>query len=70
LAELVPAYLPAIPLDPYSGKSLCEKLLNDGLTVYSVGRDGIDNGGTFGNSQTYWSSTSGYDFDLDTLTRK
>jgi hypothetical protein len=69
LEELVPQYLPAIPLDPYSGKSLCYKLEDDGITVYSVDRDGSDNGGNFGNLRTYWSSASGFDLDLDMQTR-
>ena len=32
-------------MDPYSGNPLLLKLLPNGWTVYSVGKDGIDNGG-------------------------
>ncbi len=43
---LAPAYLAAIPLDPFDGKPLRLKKSADGsLTIYSVGEDLIDNGG-------------------------
>jgi hypothetical protein len=45
LAELVPAYLPAVPVDPYSGKPLLYKHLPDGMAVYSVGKNGVDDDG-------------------------
>jgi len=69
LIELVPNYLSDAPLDPYSGKPLCCKLVGSKFTAYSVGRDGRDDGGHFGNTNTYWSSAAGYDFDLETMTR-
>ncbi len=34
-----------IPVDPFSGKPLLLRRLGDGLVVYSVGPDGMDNGG-------------------------
>ena len=37
--------LPAVPLDPYTGKSLRYRRLADGVAVYSVGRNGTDDGG-------------------------
>lgn len=43
--ELVPAYLPAIPIDPFDGKPLRMKPEADGLLFYSVGRDRTDDGG-------------------------
>jgi hypothetical protein len=43
LAGLVPQYLPAVPADPMSGNPLLYK--TDNPRVYSVGDDGIDNGG-------------------------
>jgi hypothetical protein len=46
LAELTPDYLPAVPLDPFDGKPLRYKRLDDGVIVYSVGRDETDDGGT------------------------
>jgi hypothetical protein len=45
LAKLVPDYLPAVPLDPYDGKPLKMKSLDDGVVIYSVGEDGADKGG-------------------------
>jgi hypothetical protein len=46
LDALVPAYLPAIPLDPFSptGHPLRYRLDNYRVCVYSVGTDEIDNG--------------------------
>jgi hypothetical protein len=45
LNELVPQLLPAIPSDPFDGQPLRYKRLKKGYVVYSVGRDGDDNGG-------------------------
>jgi hypothetical protein len=70
LEELVPEYLPAVPIDAYSGDALKCQATADGLLIYSVGRDGIDDGGRLTNTATYWSSKAGYDYDVDTLTRK
>jgi hypothetical protein len=75
LDELVPAYLPALPLDPYSGQPLVYRTSGDDFTLYSVGHDRTDNGGKCANMRTYYSRDvwdnliSGYDFDLDTQTR-
>lgn len=38
-------FLDAVPVDPYDGKPLRLKRTVDGLVVYSVGQDEIDNGG-------------------------
>jgi hypothetical protein len=38
-------WIAAVPLDPYDGQPLRYKLLHDGVIVYSVGADGVDNGG-------------------------
>jgi hypothetical protein len=46
LNDLVPAFLPAVPADPFDGKPLRYKLLATGYIVYSVGEDREDNGGT------------------------
>jgi hypothetical protein len=43
LGDLVPAYLPAVPMDPMSGNPMLFK--SDPPRVYSVGDDGIDDGG-------------------------
>jgi hypothetical protein len=45
LADLVPAHLGKVPTDPYDGKPLRFRRLADGVLVYSVGPDGVDNGG-------------------------
>ena len=47
LAELVPKYIDAVPLDPFDGKPLRFKKLKKGYVVYSVGKDGTDNGGAW-----------------------
>jgi hypothetical protein len=46
LDVLVPAYLAAIPADPWIDASLRGVLHPDGLVVYSVGEDGVDDGGS------------------------
>jgi len=47
--EFVPRWLDAIPADPWSGGSLVYRLDDEGRPViYSVGRNGIDEGGTPG----------------------
>ncbi len=52
LAQLVPEYLPAIPLDPYDGQPLrylrrdVPGLPPEAWAVYSIGENGGDDGGT------------------------
>ncbi|MFO0849702.1 MAG: hypothetical protein U0871_14295 [Gemmataceae bacterium] len=41
LTELVPAYLTAVPTDPYDGQPLRLRRTADGLMVYAVGPDGV-----------------------------
>lgn len=45
LEELVPAYLDAVPLDPFDGKPLRYHSTDHGVMVYTTGQDRIDNGG-------------------------
>jgi hypothetical protein len=45
LNELVPAYLSAVPRDPFDGQPMRYRRMADGVIVYSVGPDGKDNGG-------------------------
>lgn len=45
LASLVPRYLPSIPADPFDDRPLRFKKLQPGYVIYSVGRDGEDDGG-------------------------
>ena len=49
LNELVPDYLPAIPLDPFSpdGAPIGYRPDADPPVLYSVGDDGVDDGGEF-----------------------
>ncbi len=44
-AHLCPAHLAAVPVDPFDGKPLRYRRVADGFVVYSVGADGVDNGG-------------------------
>jgi hypothetical protein len=37
--------LPVVPADPFDGRPLRLKVLPDGVLIYSVGTDGVDNGG-------------------------
>lgn len=53
LAELVPTYLPAVPLDPMDGKPLRYKAEGaEDYVLYSVGKDGVDDGGNAGSPTT------------------
>jgi ABC-type Na+ efflux pump permease subunit len=45
LQDLVPIYLPGVPDDPYDGKPLRLRRFKDGVVIYSVGPDLIDDGG-------------------------
>jgi len=68
LKELSPQYLQRVPLDRYSGRPLIYRPEGTTFSLYSVGKDGQDDGGKFGNNQTYF-ATQGYDYDLDTMIR-
>jgi hypothetical protein len=45
LDQLVPAYVPAVPADPFDGAPLRYKRTDRGFVVYSVGEDRRDDGG-------------------------
>jgi hypothetical protein len=45
LEVLTPAPLTQVPADPFDGKPLRLRRLDDGAVVYSIGPDGEDNGG-------------------------
>lgn len=45
LALLTPSFLEKLPLDPFTGQALRYKRLKGTVVVYSVGADGVDNGG-------------------------
>jgi hypothetical protein len=53
--------LKSVPMDPYSGAPLIYRVTNDGFTLYSVGEDFVDNGGSpcdwadeTGGDQVFW----------------
>jgi hypothetical protein len=71
LEDMVPKYLPVVPLDRFTQRPLVYRAAGDEFTLYSVGDDGADNGGKFTDRKTYLDARfrSGYDFDLDTFTR-
>jgi hypothetical protein len=58
LEELTPKLLKKVPLDPFDGKPLRYLRVADGVIVYSVGPDEIDNGGLIDRTS---SSTAGID---------
>ncbi len=45
LRDLVPAFLPAVPMDPFDGKPLRFRRDDSGYSLYSVGEDRQDNEG-------------------------
>jgi hypothetical protein len=45
LEDLVLQYLPAVPRDPFDGQPLRMAAGPEGLLLYSVGKDGVDDGG-------------------------
>jgi hypothetical protein len=45
LDQLVPAYLPAVPIDPFDGKPLRLAQTQEGIVIYSVDENGVDDGG-------------------------
>ncbi len=45
LADLVPAYLAEVPIDPFDGRPIRYRLTEPGYVVYSIMEDGQDNGG-------------------------
>lgn len=44
-AQLCPQYLGSVPVDPFDGKPLRYLRIKEGLIIYSVGQDAVDNGG-------------------------
>jgi hypothetical protein len=61
LEQLCPQYLSAVPLDPYDGKALRYKREIDGVLIYSIGQDGVDNGGNLDHQRV---SLPGVDLGL------
>ena len=55
LSDLVPAYLPAVPVDPFDpARGPLRYVAGDRPYVYSVGKDGVDSGGSW---QRAWRSS-------------
>ncbi len=67
LADLTPQYLSQVPLDPFANRSFKYAVSEDGasFTLYSVGPDGVDNGGRPTPPETPYSEDPGFDFLLD-----
>jgi hypothetical protein len=62
LDELVPAYLPAVPLDDYDGKPI--RYSYEKKVVYSVGKDFKDDGGmTREEARQWWNQNKRTDMD-------
>jgi hypothetical protein len=69
LELLAPDYLSQVPLDPFSNKPFQYRCGVSDFVLYSIGSDGVDNGGEFGNLQQVTYHPDGLDWDLDALTR-
>ncbi|HEY7310474.1 MAG TPA: hypothetical protein VH643_14005 [Gemmataceae bacterium] len=46
--KLCPKYMDTVPLDPFDGKPLRYRRVQDGVVIYSVDDDGVDNHGNIG----------------------
>lgn len=62
LADLTPAFLPALPADPFTGESLRYRRLDKGFIIYSVDRDGHNDGGR--EKPANWKSTDKTSYDI------
>ena len=59
LSDLVPGFLPSVPIDPFDGKPLKYHSNADGtFLLYSVGEDGVDDGGDPTSTTTAGGSSS------------
>ncbi len=52
LDNLVPDFIASVPLDPFDGKPIRLKQTESELVIYSIGPDGIDDGGKRIDPQT------------------
>jgi hypothetical protein len=52
LAAVVPAFLPAVPIDPYDSKPARYRRLADGIVIYCIGPDRMDDGGNLDRGNT------------------
>jgi hypothetical protein len=53
LADLVPAFLPAVPADPFDGAPLRYRRQQEGVVIYSLGQYLKDGGGLYDKSGLY-----------------
>jgi hypothetical protein len=65
LDELVPDYLSQLPVDPYNDQTLKFVSSAGAYKLYSVGRDGKDNGGKIVGWEAGQDNTSGVDVGFD-----
>ena len=56
LDQVVPRYMPAVPLDPYDGQPLRYRKEADKFVVYSISENGRDDGGIEGSVKQEWLS--------------
>jgi hypothetical protein len=50
-------WIAAVPLDPFDGQPLRYKLVPDGVLIYSVGLDGVDDGGAINRDNPHTPGT-------------
>ncbi|MBP9903576.1 MAG: hypothetical protein KBH45_19135, partial [Verrucomicrobia bacterium] len=61
LADLMPAFLVVVPADPFTGTPLRYRRTDEGFVIYSVDRDGHDNGGLEKPLNAKFSDPTNYD---------
>ncbi len=61
LADLTPAILAVVPADPFTGGPLRYRRTDNGFVLYSVDRDGLDNGGLQKPLKAKFSDPTNYD---------
>ena len=70
LEEIALKNHPDLSIDPYSETRFVYRPTEQGFILYSVGKNGIDDGGKFTNMMNYMgSSRKQYDLDVDTMIR-
>lgn len=62
IADLVPRFLAKVPIDPFDNKPLRLLRTKEGLTIYSVSVDGVDDGGKLDDRP--WVAGTDYGFRL------
>jgi len=62
LAALAPTLITSVPIDPMDGMPLRYRRLPDGVVIYSIGSDRVDNGGNI--ERAVWGRMAGVDIGL------